>query len=87
LADKSAQVTGDAFTGIAFLRNAVSIGIPFAIQPWIKHSGLQSMFITSGFLCLAVSGLIIPMIVYGKRIRAAWAEKYRRFAGDSGASI
>jgi hypothetical protein len=44
------------------------------------------MFITSGFLCLAVSGLIIPMIIYGKRIRAAWAEKYRHFAGDSGAS-
>jgi peroxiredoxin len=69
------------------MRNAISIGIPFAVQPWILHSGLQNMFIISGFVCLAISGLIIPMIIYGKRIRAIWAEKYRRFAGDSGVNI
>lgn len=72
---------------MAFLRNAASIGIPFAIQPWIQHSGLQNMFIVSGSLCLAVSGLIISMVIYGKRDRMAWAEKYRRFSGDSGANI
>lgn len=68
------------------MRNAIAIGIPFAIEPWIQRSGLQNMFITSGFLCLAISGLIIPMIVYGKRIRVAWADKYRRFA-DAGVNI
>jgi len=68
------------------MRNAIAIGIPFAVQPWIQRSGLQNMFITCGFLCLAISGLIIPMIIYGKRIRAAWADKYRRFA-DAGANI
>ena len=87
LSDFMFQITGDAFTGISFLRNAISIGTPFAIQPWMMRSGLQNMFITCGFVSLAVSGLTIPMIFYGKRIRMAWAERYRRFAGDEGANI
>lgn len=87
LADDDLQITGDAFTGISFLRNAISIGIPFTIQPWMMRSGLQNMFITCGFVSLAISGLTIPMIFYGKRIRMAWGEKYRHFAGDGSAHI
>ncbi|KAJ5480752.1 hypothetical protein N7539_006646, partial [Penicillium diatomitis] len=76
--DSYREITGDAFTGIAFLRNIVSIGIPFAITPWMQTQGLQNMFLASGFLCLAISLLILPMIMFGKRSRRSCAPRYFR---------
>lgn len=78
------QITGDAFTGIAFIRNAVSIGIPFAISPWIKTSGLQNMFITAGFISLAITSLMIPMMIWGKDARAALAPRYNQMVKRQG---
>ena len=78
----SVQITGDAFTAVAFIRNAFSIGIPFAISPWIKVNGLQNMFVTCGFISLGVTGLIIPMIVFGKRLRRRLAPFYFKLATE-----
>jgi hypothetical protein len=78
------QITGDAFTGIAFLRNAISIGIPFAISPWMERDGLQNMFITCGFISLGISLLIIPMVFYGKRSRRGLATRYYRLVEQQG---
>ncbi|KAF7592548.1 hypothetical protein BBP40_012772 [Aspergillus hancockii] len=75
--DSYMEITGDAFTGVAFLRNAFSIGIPFAIEPWMRHSGLTKMFITCGFISLGVTLTLLGMIIYGKRIRQATAQRYR----------
>ncbi|XHG09639.1 hypothetical protein AWENTII_012685 [Aspergillus wentii] len=74
--DSYRDITGDAFTGVAFLRNAFSIGIPFAISPWMQRNGLANMFITCGFMSLGVTGLMIPMILFGKRMRARLATRY-----------
>lgn len=63
----------------------MSIGIPFAVIPWMERSGLKNMFITCGFVSLAISGLILPMIIYGKRLRIRLAPRYRRFADMQGA--
>jgi hypothetical protein len=78
------QITGDAFTGIAFLRNAISIGIPFAITPWMLRDGLQNMFIACGFLSLGISLLIVPMIFYGKNSRRGLAARYYRLVEQQG---
>lgn len=75
------QITGDAFTGVAFMRNAISIGIPFAISPWLAQSGAQNMFIACGFISLAITLTIVPMVIWGKRMRGATAERYRVMAG------
>ncbi|KAF4151313.1 hypothetical protein CNMCM6936_007647 [Aspergillus lentulus] len=79
--DSYRDITGDAFTGIAFLRNAISIGIPFAISPWLERSGAQNMFIACGFISLAVTLTIIPMVLYGKKMRMVTAGRYRVMAG------
>ncbi|KAL4972623.1 major facilitator superfamily domain-containing protein [Aspergillus desertorum] len=74
------DITGDAFTGVAFLRNAVSIGIPFAISPWLQRSGArgaQDMFITCDFISLAVTLTIIPIVLFGKKMRMVTANRYR----------
>ncbi|KAJ5810235.1 MFS general substrate transporter [Penicillium pulvis] len=82
--DSYREITGDAFTGIAFMRNAVSIGIPFAISPWIERDGLQDMFIACGFISLAITSLMIPMIFWGKDARRASAARYYRVMEKQG---
>ncbi|KAH1621679.1 hypothetical protein KXX21_007764 [Aspergillus fumigatus] len=64
-----------------FLRNAISIGIPFAISPWLEGSGAQNMFLTCGFVSLAVTLTIIPMVLYGRKMRMLTAARYRVMAG------
>ncbi|BCS27822.1 uncharacterized protein APUU_60870S [Aspergillus puulaauensis] len=78
--DSYRDITGDAFTGVAFLRNAISIGIPFAISPWLARSGAQDMFIACGLISLAVTLTIIPMVLYGKKMRVVTASRYRTMA-------
>ncbi|CAG7993333.1 unnamed protein product [Penicillium nalgiovense] len=70
-------ITGDAFTAVAFMRNAVGIAVPFVISPWIQCSGIQNMFIACGMLSLAITGTIIPMVLWGKSARRALAGRYR----------
>ncbi|KAK5788769.1 hypothetical protein VI817_009727 [Penicillium citrinum] len=77
-------ITGDAFTGIAFLRNAISIGIPFAITPWMERNGLQNMFIACGFISLGISSLAIPMVFWGKAARRGLATRYHRLVEQQG---
>lgn len=59
------------------MRNAVGIAIPFAISPWIQRNGIQNMFIACGMLSLAITGTIIPMVLWGKSGRRALAGRYR----------
>ncbi|KAH8698741.1 putative MFS transporter [Talaromyces proteolyticus] len=82
--DSYHDVVGDAFTGIAFLRNAITIGIPFAITPWMETNGLQNMFITCGFISLGITSLCIPMVIFGKRSRRKLAPYYREMASKQG---
>ncbi|KAE8416419.1 major facilitator superfamily domain-containing protein [Aspergillus pseudocaelatus] len=82
--DSYMEITGDAFTGVAFLRNAFSIGIPFAISPWMEHSGLTKMFVACGFISLGVTMTLLGMIMYGKRIRRATAKRYYQMSGRNG---
>ncbi|KAJ6104529.1 hypothetical protein N7523_010849 [Penicillium sp. IBT 18751x] len=85
--DSYRDITGDAFTGIAFVRNAVSIGIPFAINPWMERNGIQNMFIASGFISLAITGLIIPMVIWGKDSRRKLATKYYSLVDAQGHTV
>ncbi|CAG8385131.1 unnamed protein product [Penicillium salamii] len=71
------RITGEAFTTVTFIRNAVSIGIPFAITPWIQRQGIQNMFIVCGMISLGVSATIVPLVLWGKAARRALATRYR----------
>ncbi|RAL07396.1 putative MFS transporter [Aspergillus homomorphus CBS 101889] len=82
--DSHVLLTGDAFTGVAFMRNVFSIGIPFAISPWMETCGLTNMFIAVGFISLGVNLMLVVMIIYGKRFRRAKAHRYRELAAQQG---
>ncbi|WXC52461.1 hypothetical protein QX201_012117 [Fusarium graminearum] len=74
--DTYRELTAEAFIGIAFMRNAVSVAIPFAIVPWMKTMGLSNMYILSGMIAFGIGCLFIPMIIWGKKIRTSLAPRY-----------
>ncbi|GKT66295.1 major facilitator superfamily transporter [Colletotrichum tofieldiae] len=76
--DTYSELTAEAFVGIAFIRNAVSVGVPSALVPWMSSMGLSNMYILSGAVSLLIGLLYIPMIIWGKRIRTALAPRYWR---------
>ncbi|KAK2599269.1 hypothetical protein N8I77_011039 [Diaporthe amygdali] len=85
--DAYRPLTAEAFVGIAFVRNAVGIPIPFAITPWMERSGLSNMFITAGLISFAISMLFVPLIIWGKKIRRALAPRYYELLEKQGGLI
>lgn len=67
--DSYRELTGEAFVMISFWRNVVSIGIPFAIAPW-EQMGVGNMHIVLGVIQFALTVTFIPMIYWGKKLRA-----------------
>ncbi|EFQ27303.1 major facilitator superfamily transporter [Colletotrichum graminicola] len=84
--DTYKELTGEAFVGIAFIRNAVSAGVPSALVPWMSSMGLTNMHILSGVVSLLIGLLHVPFIIWGKRIRAALAPRYWRLVEKRKAS-
>ncbi|RGP69381.1 major facilitator superfamily transporter [Fusarium longipes] len=80
--DTYRELTAEAFIGIAFMRNALSVGVNFAIVPWMSTMGLSNMYILSGCIAFVIGCLFIPMIIWGKKIRIALAPRYWRLAAQ-----
>ncbi|KAI1028340.1 hypothetical protein LB503_002134 [Fusarium chuoi] len=78
--DSYQAITGEAFIGVAFMRNAFSIAISFALVPWLDAQGLQNMTIVMGLWALAMAFLHVPMMIWGKRIRERTEASYKRMA-------
>ncbi|KAF5537527.1 hypothetical protein FMEXI_9849 [Fusarium mexicanum] len=78
--DSYQAITGEAFIGVAFIRNAFSIAISFALVPWLDAQGLQNMTIVMGLWALAMAFLHVPMMIWGKRIREKTEASYKRMA-------
>ena len=66
--------------GVVFVRNAFSVVILFALTPWIKRNGIQNVCLISAGIAFVVLLFPIPLLVWGKRIRIATAQKYKRMA-------
>ncbi|KAF4537473.1 MFS transporter [Lasiodiplodia theobromae] len=79
--DAHRPLTADAFVAITFVRNAVSIPIPFAITPWLESAGLTNMFVTCGVISLVVSLLFVPVVVWGRRWRVRLAGRCEGLVG------
>ncbi|KAL6233070.1 hypothetical protein BDW75DRAFT_232294 [Aspergillus navahoensis] len=75
-----ARIVGDALVGVAFVRNGLATIFVFVLTPWIKTSGLINMFIAVACIATAMTLTMVPMIVFGKRLRAWTAARYRRMA-------
>ncbi|KAI5297449.1 hypothetical protein KEM55_004678 [Ascosphaera atra] len=82
--DSYRAVSGEAFVGIAFLRNCFSIALVFAIDPWLAAQGLQNMFIVIGVWAFVVCMLHVPLLVWGRKFRSMTARRYYVFLESKG---
>ncbi|KAF4442956.1 putative HOL1-like protein [Fusarium austroafricanum] len=78
--DSYQAITGEAFIGVAFMRNVFSIAISFALVPWLNAQGLQNMTIVMGIWALVMAFLHVPLQIWGKKIREKTEESYKRMA-------
>ncbi|KAF5017251.1 hypothetical protein F66182_10845 [Fusarium sp. NRRL 66182] len=74
--DTYRELTAEAFIGIAFIRNAVSVALPFALVPWMSSMSLTNMYILAGSVAFFIGALFVPMLMFGKKIRTALAPRY-----------
>ncbi|KAK7424325.1 hypothetical protein QQX98_000593 [Neonectria punicea] len=82
LIDSYQAVTGEAFIGVAFIRNCFSIAISFALVPWMDAQGLRNMSIVMGIWATAMAFTHVPLLIWGKRIREKTADSYRAMAKE-----
>ncbi|KAJ5200728.1 hypothetical protein N7491_008465 [Penicillium cf. griseofulvum] len=83
LIDSYQAITGEAFIGVAFTRNLFSIGVSFAIVPWMDAQGVQNMCIVMGVWATAMGFIHVSLIIWGKKIREKTANKYQEMARES----
>ncbi|KAK1593449.1 major facilitator superfamily domain-containing protein [Colletotrichum navitas] len=62
--DTYKELTAEAFFGVAFIRNAVSAGVPSALVPWMSSMGLSNIHILSGVVSLLIGLLYAPLNIW-----------------------
>lgn len=74
------EILGDVMIGIVFVRNLFAVVILFSLTPWTNDMGVQNVCVITAAVCFAILLLPIPLLLWGKRIRVATAERYKRMA-------
>ncbi|RAQ49618.1 hypothetical protein AFGD_002176 [Aspergillus flavus] len=69
---------------INIFRNLIGMTFVFAVQPWLIHSGYGNAYIQMMAVGLIAHLTVIPMMIWGKRLRAMTAERYLRMVDASG---
>ncbi|CDR45651.1 CYFA0S19e01420g1_1 [Cyberlindnera fabianii] len=60
---------------VAVINNTISCIFTFTCSLWLEASGTENVYIALAVINLAVMGLAIPMIIWGKKTRK-WTRKY-----------
>lgn len=66
--------------GVIFVRNAISVIVMFGLTPWLDGMGIQNTFILLAVVCLALSMIPVPLIVWGKRMRINTSKIYNHYS-------
>ncbi|KAH7141983.1 major facilitator superfamily domain-containing protein [Dactylonectria macrodidyma] len=82
ITDAYTDVIADSMVAITFARNAVATAFIFASTPWIEAVGIDHVFLTLALVCVACIVPIIPLLIFGKRIRSHTAAKYKTYSGN-----
>ncbi|OHW93888.1 major facilitator superfamily transporter [Colletotrichum incanum] len=82
--DTYKDITAESFVFITFIRNAATIGVPFAVVPWMNLTSLTSIGAISGCIASVVCFWYIPLLIWGRQIREALHARYHRLAMEAG---
>ncbi|KAB8076084.1 MFS general substrate transporter [Aspergillus leporis] len=82
--DSYRAVAPESLVLINIFRNLIGMTFVFAVQPWLIHSGYGNAFIQMMAMGLIAHLSVIPMIIWGKQLRAMTATRYLRMVEASG---
>lgn len=74
------QIVSQTFVVIGFFRNVIGVVGAFAVEPWRQAMTVSGMFVLTAGVIIVVHLVAVPMAVWGKRARAANAERYYRLS-------
>ncbi|KAF4873536.1 putative MFS-type transporter [Colletotrichum siamense] len=75
--------TAESFVFITFIRNAASIGVPFAVVPWLNSMSLTNISIICGCVATSICFLFIPLLIWGRGIRVALHARYDKLVAET----
>ncbi|KIW18432.1 hypothetical protein PV08_02720 [Exophiala spinifera] len=80
LIDSYRNIVGDSLVAVTFVGDALASAVAMSLSPWIKGTGLNTVFV----ICTVVSTVVflttIPMMIWGKAFRARTAKRYAMMA-------
>ncbi|KAB8234173.1 major facilitator superfamily domain-containing protein [Aspergillus alliaceus] len=82
--DSYRAVAPESLVLINIFRNLIGMTFVFTIQPWLIHSGYGNAYIQMMVMGLVAHLTVIPMMIWGKRLRAMTAGRYLRMVEASG---
>ncbi|KAF2489810.1 MFS general substrate transporter [Lophium mytilinum] len=85
--DSYRAVAAEALVLLNIFRNLIGMTFVFAIQPWLDHSGWGNAYVQMMALAIITHLTVIPMMMYGKKLRAGTSEKYLKMLADSGIPV
>ncbi|EFY96881.2 major facilitator superfamily transporter [Metarhizium robertsii ARSEF 23] len=78
--DSYPDIVSQTFVVITFFRNAIGVIGAFAVEPWRQAMTVSGMFVLIAGVIILVHLVAVPMAIWGKRARAANAERYYRLS-------
>ncbi|KAF4589650.1 major facilitator superfamily transporter [Ophiocordyceps camponoti-floridani] len=76
--DAYPDIISQSFVIIAFLRNFLGMAGVLSLTPWRQNMGVIYMFVIIAVLAFTVNCLAIPLVIWGKKLRAKTAPRYYR---------
>ncbi|TQV91519.1 Major facilitator superfamily transporter [Cordyceps javanica] len=73
-------IIGNALVGVTLIRNLLTVGILFALTPWLDGMGVQDTHILIAVLTVIILVGPLGLILWGKKARVRTAASYRRMA-------
>lgn len=78
LVDTYRALAGDALTAVIVVRNVMSFAVSYGITPWVQDMGLRKAFGLAAAVGFVASLAWVPIVLFGKSLRARSGERYWR---------
>lgn len=82
--DSYRAVAAESLVLVNVFRNLIGMTFVFCIQPWLAHSGYGNAYIQMMVMGLIMHLTVIPVVIWGKRMRAMTTERYLDMVDKSG---
>ncbi|KAL8691119.1 MAG: hypothetical protein Q9224_004249 [Gallowayella concinna] len=84
--DSYQALSGEAIVTVILVRNSMSFAVGYGLTPWVKNLGLQDAFVVAAVAGLAQTMCFLIYVSYGRVLRQASAQRYRRYADEMAAA-